>query len=306
LRLRPIFDTNIFGHVQDGQISQRDWRFLLEHRPGHGWPLSAVTALELLAAFQETRSDRFFQGKAQVELAYQLSKGHVLEEPRFLICKELLRVPYPSEEVPLPVDVLADHMQIVRSAKSLADIVEGRVLVNRLRTKGRGHRGFSGFQPAVLNDLVSGPKNSWKENIEHFADEIYPTWRENFQAKRRRLPDAMRKDLKMQLVSEVEKLRFTETIVRWLGGSTKPAALHEMKKRFDAVLKFTTYVMREFLTRDYKLENHDSDVYDQFQLHYLAMDRFVLVSEDSDMVTRTAGSTQSDRIVSFTTFLGRL
>jgi hypothetical protein len=146
LRLRPIFDTNIFGHVQGGQISQHDWRFLLEHRPGHGWPLSAVTALELLAAFQETHSDRFLQGKAQVELAYQLSKGHVLEEPRVLICKELLRVPYPSEEVPLPVDLLADHMHIVRSAKSLADILEGRVLVNRLRTKGRGHRGFSGFQ----------------------------------------------------------------------------------------------------------------------------------------------------------------
>lgn len=306
LRPTPIFDTNIFGHVQDGQISQRDWRFLLEHRPGHGWPLSAVTTLELLAGFQEAHSDRFFQGKAQVELAYQLSKGRVLEEPRSLICKEVLRAPFPSEEVPLPVDVLADHIHIVRCAKSLADILEARVLVNRLRTKGRGHRGFSGFRPAVLNDLVSGPKNSWKENIENFASEIYPTWREFFQEKRRRLPDALRKDLKVRLVSDVEKLRFAETIVRWLGGSTEPAALDEMRKRLDAVIEFTTYVMREFLTRDYKLEKHDSDVYDQFQLHYLAMDRFVLVSEDSDMVTRTGGSTQADRIVSFTTFLSNL
>jgi hypothetical protein len=229
--------------------------------------------MELLAGFQEVHSDRFFRGKAQVELAYQLSRGRVLEEPRSLICKELLRVAFPSEEVPLPVDLLADHTHIVRCAKSLADILEARVLVNRLRTKGRGHRGFSGFQPAILNDLVSGPKNSWKENIENFASEIYPTWREHFQKTRRRLPDALRKDLKVRLVSEVEKLRFAETIVQWLGGSWEPAALDEMKKRLDAVLQFTTYVMREFLTRDYKLENHDSDVYDQFQLHYLAMDR---------------------------------
>jgi len=306
LRPVPIFDTNIFGHVQDGRISRRDWRFLLAHRPGHGWPLSAVTTLELLAGLQEAHSDRFFQRKAQVELAYQLSRGRVLEEPRSLICREVLRVPFPSEEVPLPVDLLADHIHIVRCAKSLADILEGRVLVNRLRTKGLGHRGFSGFQPAILNDLVSGPKNSWKENIENFASEIYSTWREHFQKTRRRLPDALRKDLKVRLVSEVEKLRFAETIVRWLGGSTEPAALDEMKKRLDAVLEFTTYVLRQFLTRDYKLENHDSDVYDQFQLHYLAMDRFVLVSEDSDMVARTGGSTQAGRIVPFARFLSSL
>lgn len=91
-----------------------------------------------------------------------------------------------------------------------------------------------------------------------------------------------------------------------LGGDTEPEALGEMKTRLDAVLEFTIYVMREFLMRDYNLENHDSDVYDQFQLHYLAMDRFVLVSEDADMVTRTSRSSQSKRIVCFTTFLGSL
>lgn len=306
MRPVPIFDTNIFGHVQEGRISRRDWRFLLAHRPGHGWPLSAVTTFELLAGFQESHPDRFSQGKEQVELASQLSRGRVLEKPRSLICKEVLRVPFPSEEVPLPVDVLADHIHVVRCAKSFGNILEGGVLVNKLRTKGRGHRGFSGFQPAILNDLVSGPKRSWKENIENFASEIHPTWREHFQNTRRRLPDALRKDLKVRLVSEVEKLRFAETIVRWLGGSTEPVALNEMKNRLDAVLEFTTYVMREFLTRDYKLENHDSDVYDQFQLHYLAMDRFVLVSEDSDMVTRTSGSTQADRIIPFARFLSSL
>lgn len=214
----PIFDTNIFGHVQDGKISQRDWRFLLGHRPGHGWPLSSVTILELLAGLQEAYPERFLQGKAQIELACQLSKGRNLEEPRSLICKEVLRVPFPSGEVPLPVDILADHIHVVSYAKSLEEILQARVPVSQLRTKGLGHRGFSGFQPSVLNDLVSGPKNSWKENIENFASALYPTWREHFQENRKRLPEALRKDLKVRLVSEVEKLRFAETIVRWPRG----------------------------------------------------------------------------------------
>jgi hypothetical protein len=52
LSQKPIFNTNIFGHVQDGSISQKDWRFLLAHRSGHGWALSSVTGLELLAGIK--------------------------------------------------------------------------------------------------------------------------------------------------------------------------------------------------------------------------------------------------------------
>jgi hypothetical protein len=152
LRPIPIFDTNIFGHVQDGSISQKDWRYLLRHRPGRGWPLSAVTALELLAGFQEVHPERF-QQKAQVELAYQLSKGRILEEPRFLLCEEVLRVPFPPELARLPVDVIADHITVVRFAKAREDIPAGRVLVKGLLTKGQGQLGYSGFQPSVLKEL---------------------------------------------------------------------------------------------------------------------------------------------------------
>jgi hypothetical protein len=306
LRPIPIFDTNIFGHVQDGSISQKDWRFLLRHRPGHGWPLSIITALELLAGFQELHSDRFLEQKAQIELAYQLSKGHILEEPRVLLCEEVLRVPFPPELARLEVDVIADHIDVVRSANSLEEILTAGVLVKGLRTKGHGRLGHAGFQPSLLKELVAGPKNSWKENIENFASEIYPAWRERFQETRRRLPDDLRKDMKGSLVSEVERLRFAETIVRWLGGSTEPSSVAEVKKRLDAALEFTVYVLREFLARDYVLENHESDVYDQFQLHYLAMDQFVLVTEDSAMMTRTARCSQAGRIVSFETFLRSL
>jgi hypothetical protein len=60
-----------------------------------------------------------------------------------------------------------------------------------------------------------------------------------------------------------------------------------MSMRLDAVLEFTIFVTREFLLSNYSLEKHQSDVFDQFQLQYLAMDKFVIVSGDSDLSTRT-------------------
>lgn len=61
MRPTPIFDTNIFGHVKDGSIPQNDWRRLLAHRPGHVWPLSAVTAMELLDGIYDERPEKFIQ-----------------------------------------------------------------------------------------------------------------------------------------------------------------------------------------------------------------------------------------------------
>jgi hypothetical protein len=91
-----------------------------------------------------------------------------------------------------------------------------------------------------------------------------------------------------------------------LRASTEPEIVTEVTKRIDAVLEFTIYVLREFLTREYKLENHDSDVYDQFQLYHLTVDRFVIVSEDSDLTKRTVRSSQANRILPFETFLRNL
>ena len=80
VRLKPIFDTNIFGHVQDGSISAREWRFLLRNRPGHGWPISVVTALELLAGLPGATPEKFQKLKGQIEFAHKLSKGRVLRQ----------------------------------------------------------------------------------------------------------------------------------------------------------------------------------------------------------------------------------
>jgi len=88
LRLKPIFDTNIFGHVQSELIPQSDWRFLLQHRPRHGWPLSLPTVLELLAGLDGIPSDKFPNLQAQVNLAFDLSRGRVLEDPMPMLCRE--------------------------------------------------------------------------------------------------------------------------------------------------------------------------------------------------------------------------
>src|SRR4029077_9152010 len=70
LRLKPIFVTNIFGHVQSELIPQSDWQFLLQRRPRYGWPLSLPTVLELLAGLDGIRSDKCPNLQAQGKLAF--------------------------------------------------------------------------------------------------------------------------------------------------------------------------------------------------------------------------------------------
>ncbi len=67
--------------------------------------------------------------------------------------------------------------------------------------------------------------------------------------------------------------------------------------------RFALLQNHAFLTGNYNLEKHQSDVYDQFQLHYLALERFVIVSGDSDLSKRTLNSHQADRIMSLERFL---
>jgi hypothetical protein len=88
---------------------------------------------------------------------------------------------------------------------------------------------------------------------------------------------------------------------------TKPesALVDVMINKFSAVLEFTMFVLREFLIGNYSIEN-SSDVFDQFQLRYLAMDRFVIVTGDPDLSNRTARSPQADRITTFHDFLQTL
>lgn len=79
MSLKPIFDTNVFGHAESGLIPSLKWEQLLAHRPRHGWPLSHATALELLAGIHFAGPNKFTSAKKCVELAVQLSKGRVLE-----------------------------------------------------------------------------------------------------------------------------------------------------------------------------------------------------------------------------------
>lgn len=63
---------------------------------------------------------------------------------------------------------------------------------------------------------------------------------------------------------------------------------------------------REILLRNYNFEKHDSDLYDYFQLHYLALGRVAVVTEDADLRTRAARSSQAERILTFERFLQSL
>lgn len=303
MRPIPIFDTNIFGHVQQGLISVRDWRYLLRKRPGRGWPLSSVTALELLVGVHYVPPDKFLQLKGQVNLAWNLCNGRVLEDPRFLLCTRVLHVPFPPDQVPPCAKVLAKHLDVLRHAGSRSEILEGHVPYRLSITHGNGR---AGFQTSVLRELVKGPKQKWIAAVEALASDVYPSWRELFEETGKRLPPEKRKEFESPSTWEPERARFSESLLRWLGASTQPQSIAEIMKRFDAVLEFTIFVSREFLTRNYSPEKHHSDVYDQFQLQYLAMDRFVIVTGDTDLSMRTRESSQANRIMSFERFLETL
>jgi hypothetical protein len=300
LRTAPIFDTNIFGHVQDGSIRQEDWRKLLRHRPGNGWPLSMVTAFELLAGIDKVPPHNFYKLKGQFELAYQLSKGRILDEPRFLLCKDVLRVPFPTELGRPETRVIRRYMEVVLRAKSKEEILDQRVPFGGILTRGRGRAGFA---TSVLTDLVGGPKAQWMQRVEEFATDVYPQWRDHREKTGKRLPDEMREAISSRSAWEGERNKFAETVLAWLHADRTPESIAKLADSLDAAIEFTIFAAREFLTRDYMLEKHLSDVYDQFQLHYLAMTRFVIVSNDADFTKRLSKSSQANRIMSFEKFL---
>jgi hypothetical protein len=187
LRPIPIFDTNVFGDVQRGKISQADWNYLLRHRPGRGWPLSQVTALELLAGVHFAGSADFLNVRHRIELAYKLSNGRILNDPRFLLCKEVLRIPFPSDKVPPASSVISMYMDFVRRAETLEHLLSGRVPY-----KGKFVRVKS---TSVLAHLMEGPKKQWAAQVEELADENHPAWRQHFRETGRRLPLEMRQAL---------------------------------------------------------------------------------------------------------------
>ena len=125
MRPNPIFDTNIFGDVQRSGISQKDWQYLLRRRPSQGWPLSSVTALELLAGIDATPPKNFLDTKARIASAYNLSNGQILEDPRHLLCKEVLHIPFPPDQLPPFSPTISDYMDIIRRAGSSEQLLKG-------------------------------------------------------------------------------------------------------------------------------------------------------------------------------------
>ena len=193
-------------------------------------------------------------------------------------------------------------MDVVRHAHSKEEILGGRVQFKGLLTRGRGRAGFA---TSVLSDLVADPKSEWLRRVEEFASDVYPPWRDHYKSTGKRLPDETRKALESRSTWEAERFKLSEGLLTWLGGNAERESVIEAMKSLDAVLELSIFVAREFLTQNYVLENHTSDVYDQFQLHYLALDRYVIVSEDSNLRKRTSCSSQADRIMSFEQFLQR-
>ncbi len=156
---------------------------------------------------------------------------------------------------------------------------------------------------AILTEVMAGPKKDWVAAVERMADELYPAWRELFQETGRQLPPEKRRELEPLSAWQEQRAVFVKALLDWLGAITDSKMVTELSTRLDAVLEFTIFVTREFLLRNYSAEKHQSDVFDQFQLQYLAMDRFVIVSGDPDLLTRTRRSSQSHRIMSFHQFL---
>ena len=294
----PIFDTNVLADVQRSKISQSEWRELLRHRPRHGWPLSSVTAFELLAAIDAAPAQAFPNVKERIALAYNLCNGRFLEDPRFLISTELLHLRAPEFALPSFGPTLRRYMDVVRRANSFDELVSSGVPYKgglaRINTT------------SIFTELMAGPKRDWMKAVESMADERYPAWRTNFQATGRRLPADVAEGLQRRSTWLALRPTYVRGLLAWLGASDEPSLVDELSVRLDAAMEFVSFVTQEFLLRNYKLEKHKSDVFDHFQLLHLALDRFVIVSADPDQLTRTRLSPQASRIMTFAQFLQTL
>jgi hypothetical protein len=299
LRLQPIFDTNIFGDVQSGVIPRRDWDFVVRHRRARdGWPLSQITVLELLAGLGDISPERFPALREQVGLAFAISRGRVLEDPMPLLCCEVLRIAFPPDLVAPAPALLSRYMDVVRRAVSVAQLLKGVPYKGGLQVL---------ESTAAVSDLVGNLKKQWTTLLENFLTVTYPGWREYSKSKGKRLPPELRKQLEPRSAWIQQGRVFVEDTLRdMLKVRPEPAIVKTMTGKWDAALKFTTYVVREFLIGTYSVEKHSSDVFDQFQLRYLAIDRFVIVTADPDLSKRTAGSPQASRILTFEQFLRTL
>jgi len=259
MRSTPIFDTNIFGDVQRSRISQADWKYLFRYRPRKGWPLSSVTSFELLAGLDAASPEDFLDVRARIAFAYHLCNGRVLEDPRYLICKEVLRIP-PPLHLPSFSRTVSQYMDVARRANSSTQLLRTGVPYKGRKAKLN--------TTAILTFLMAGPKKDWVRAVERMADERFPAWRELYSQTNRRLPAAIRKELEPRAAWTEQRAVFVRSLLEWLGASCSPEALVELTTRLDAVLEFAIFVTKEFLLRTYSLQKLQSDIFDLFQLEH--------------------------------------
>lgn len=189
------------------------------------------------------------------------------------------------------------EMDVVRRGNSLEQLLKG------IPYKGR-HIKLN--EKSAITQVMGGPKRDWKASVEKMADEYYPAWREHFKSTGKRIPPEKKKELKPRSTWGPQRAEFIKSLIQWLHAGETPELVDDLCKRLDAVLEFTIFVSREFLIGNYSLEQHDSDIFDMYQLQYLALDRFVIVTSDPDLIHRTQHSHQASRIMSFDQFLSRL
>jgi len=189
-------------------------------------------------------------------------------------------------------------MDVVRRANSFDELVSSGVPY-----KGRMARINT---TSIFTELMAGPKRDWMKTVENMADERYPAWRANFRATGKRLPADVAEGLQRRSTWLALRPTYVRGLLAWLGASDEPSRVDELSRRLDAAMEFVTFVTAEFLLRKYKPEKHQSDVFDHFQLLHLALDRFVIVSADPDLLTRTRLSPQASRIMTFAQFLRTL
>jgi hypothetical protein len=214
LSLHPLF-----GDLRRGHIAQTDWQYLLRRSPRYKWQLSSITALELLAGVDATPPCDFPDAKARIGSAYNLSMGRILEDPRHLLCKEVLRIPFPADQLPPSSAVIANYMDVIRRANYF----------DQLLNPGLPFKGGKAKldTTSILTEVMAWPKLQWAATMERIADEMHPSWREEFKQTQRRLPAEKRKELGTSWQTR-QRPMFVKALLEWLKASETPDVMTDV------------------------------------------------------------------------------
>jgi hypothetical protein len=158
---------------------------------------------------------------------------------------------------------------------------------------------------SYLNDMTAY-KQKWLAQTRGMATAVYPGWEDLFQKTGRRVPLELRKEYEQRVYWERQRVVFSKGMLRLIGAAITPELVAEFSTRLDAAIEFSIFVVRQFMFHNYSIEKHLSDAFDLIQLFYLAIDRFVIVSSDPDILLRTRQSQQAGRIMSLDKFLQAL